>query len=346
MEDHARPCVAVSEAMSPIDDSAKRFRIPASRQPARPPLILSIPEYTYLRDALCGRTGCEAGHVEVREFPDGERYQRLISDVSGRDVVLLAGTISDSATLAFYDLACTVVKYGAQRLTMIVPYFGYSTMERAVLAGEVVTAKCRARLLSAVPKPAMGSRILLLDLHSEGITHYFEGDLTALHLVTKPVICEFARRVGGNDFVLGSTDAGRAKWVVALANMLGVEAGFVYKRRLSGSSTEVMAINADVQGRKVVIYDDMIRTGGSLLGAAKAYRDAGATEISAIATHGLFPGDALKRLQDSGLFSHIACTDSHPRACALAGQGLELISIVDIFAEAVGRGMSVRDQNF
>ncbi len=322
--------------MQSHDENAMRFRVPAPRRPARPPLILSIPEYGYFRDALCSFTGGEAGQVEVEEFPDGERYQRLICDVTGRDVVLVAGTISDSATLAFYDLACTIVTYGAQRLTMVVPYFGYSTMERAVRVGEIVTAKTRARLLSAIPQPAMGNRIMLLDLHSEGITHYFEGNLVALHLVAQPIICEVARRWGGDDFVLGSTDAGRAKHIVHLANDLGVEAGFVYKRRHSGSSTEVMAVNADVKGRKVIIYDDMIRTGGSLLGAAKAYLEAGATEISAIATHGLFPGDALQRIENSGLFAHIACTNSHPRARALASDRLEVLSVAEIFAEAIG----------
>jgi ribose-phosphate pyrophosphokinase len=216
------------------------------------------------------------------------------------------------------------VKNGARRLTLVVPYFGYSTMERAVKSGEVVTAKTRARLLSAVPHAQGGNRILLLDLHQEGIPHYFEGDLTAVHVYAKPVTTAAIRRVGaspgGGDFVLACTDAGRAKWVQSLANDLGVQPSFVFKRRLDGEQTEVTAVSAQVAGKRVVIYDDMIRTGGSLLSAARAYRAAGASSLAAVATHGVLPGESLKKIRDSGLFSAVVCTDSHPRARELAPQ--------------------------
>jgi ribose-phosphate pyrophosphokinase len=91
------------------------------------------------------------GKVEVKDFPDGERYQRIVSDISDKDVILVAGTISDQDTLELYDLACALVKYGARSLDLVIPYFGYSTMERSVKRGEVVTAKTRARLLSSIP---------------------------------------------------------------------------------------------------------------------------------------------------------------------------------------------------
>src|SRR6266545_4856540 len=110
------------------------------------------------------------------------------------------------------------------------------------------------------------------------------------------------------------TGAGRAKRVEHLARDLGVTAAFVYKRRLSGDRTEVADVSAHVRGARVVIYDDMIRTGSSLIAAAAAYRDAGATSIAAVTTHGLFVGDALGRLSSSGLFSALAATNSHPRA--------------------------------
>jgi ribose-phosphate pyrophosphokinase len=204
-------------------------------------------------------------------------------------------------------------------------------MERAVNRGEVVTAKTRAVLLSAIPQASYGNRILLLDLHAEGIPHYFEGGLTAFHVYAKPVLREIITRLGGTDFVLACTDAGRAKWVESLANDVGVTAAFVFKRRLSGSRTEVSALDAQVQGKRVVVYDDMIRTGGSLLGAARAYKQAGATSLAAVTTHGLFPGDSLKKIQDSGLFTSIVCTDSHPRALELAAQGLEVAPVGQLF---------------
>jgi ribose-phosphate pyrophosphokinase len=129
-----------------------------------------------------------------------------------------------------------------------------------------------------------------------------------------------AQALGGSDFVLACTDAGRAKWVESLANDMNVAAAFVYKRRHDGENTEVTGVSAQVDGKRVVIYDDMIRTGGSLINAAQAYRDAGAASIDAVATHGLFPGDSLARLEATGLFGKIVTTDSHPRAVALAAQ--------------------------
>jgi ribose-phosphate pyrophosphokinase len=146
------------------------------------------------------------------------------------------------------------------------------------------------------------------------------------------------RRVGGQEFVLGATDAGRAKLVESLANDLGAEGAFIFKRRHDDGTTEAASMNADVRGRKVVIYDDMIRTGGSLIGAARAYLEAGSTSTAAVATHGVFPNDALQRLEDSGLFTHIVCTDSHPRAHELVGEArLDVVSIAGLLADFLAR---------
>ncbi len=300
-------------------------------------LLYSTGSYDYLRDALVAdarvRGGCVAGAIERTDFPDGERMLRVVESVDGRDVFLIGGTIDDAATLELYDLATGLVSGGARRLTLLIPFFGYSTMERAVRPGEIVTAKARARLLSSIPPASLGNRMLLLDLHSEGIPHYFEGEIRAFHVYAKKIVKDSARELAGQDFVLACTDAGRAKWVESLANDLGVTAAFIFKRRTSGSETEVLSTSAQVEGRTVVIYDDMIRTGGSLRNAAKAYRDAGAARIFAIATHGLFPGDALAKLEASGLFERIVVTDSHPRSRALAAEPLlDVRSVTSVFA--------------
>ncbi len=294
-------------------------------------LIFSTPEYDYLKAALCAGGGHEAGVLYRSHFPDGERYLRIESPVAGRDVVLVGGTISDAAALTLFDLACAAVHYGARRLTLVIPYYGYATMERATRPGEVVTAKTRAELFSAIPPASYGNRVLLLDLHSEGIPHYFEAGLVATHIYAKPILRELIRELGrGEDFVLAATDAGRAKWVESLANDVGVDAAFVFKRRLDGARTEVTATFAQVAGKRVLLYDDMIRTGGSLLGAADAYLRAGATSLAAIATHGVFPGDSFERLRASGRFTDIACTDSHPRALELAPAGLRVASVAPL----------------
>jgi ribose-phosphate pyrophosphokinase len=302
----------------------------------RAQLVLSTASYDYLAADLCA-SGCDRGVVERRTFADGERYLRLDTPVSGRDVVLVGGTVSDADTLELYDLACAVVKYGAMRLSLVIPFYGYSTMERAEKSGEVVTAKTRARLISSIPAASMGNRVILVDLHVPGLAHYFEGGIWPVHLSARPLVLDIARRRGGDDFVLGCTDAGRAKWVESLAIELGVSPAYVYKRR-DGDRTEVTGVSAHVADKPVVIYDDMIRTGGSLLGAAQAYHNAGATAVHAVCTHGLFPGDAVERIRSSGLITTMVCTDTHPRARSFAGAFLEVVAIAPLVAAALADG--------
>ncbi|MEE2788843.1 MAG: ribose-phosphate diphosphokinase [Myxococcota bacterium] len=301
------------------------------------PIVFGIPRYEAYQRDLCAQLHGQLGAVERKQFPDGERYQRLETDVEGRDVVVVGGTIDDEATLCLYDLASTTVTYGARRLSLVVPYYGYSTMERATQPGEAIVAKTRARLFSAIPRAASGNRVFLLDLHSEGIPHYFEGGCTAFHIYAKPLIAPVIRALGGDDYVLGSTDSGRAKWVESLANDLGVEAAFILKRRLSGSETRVTALNASVSNRLVIIYDDMIRSGGSLIGAAQAYRDAGAAGLIAVCTHGVFVDGAYERLSNSGLFDEIVATDSHPTAPRLVDVGLRIVPTAASFVEHLRR---------
>lgn len=306
-------------------------------------LVYSTERYAAMADALCAHDGFLRGSVENKTFPDGERYRCLLGEATGRDVILLGGTVDDSDTLELYDLACGLVHEGCHILTLVIPWFGYQTMERAVKPGEVVTAKTRARLLSSIPIAGSGNRVMLLDLHSEGITQYFSGNIRPVHVYAKSVTLQLLRELAAEPMtrervVLGATDAGRAKWVESLANDLGVDAAFVFKRRLSGDATEVTALAADVRGKTVVIYDDMIRTGGSLLGAARAFKDAGATRIAAVTTHGVFPGESLAKLQKSGLLDAIACTDSHPNAVALAPRFegyLRIESVVEVLADAL-----------
>lgn len=298
-------------------------------------LLFSTTAYEPLAERVQKAGTFQPGRLERRTFPDGERYVRLASEVTARDVILLAGTVSDADTLETYDIASGLVENGARSLTLVIPYFGYSTMERASHPGEVITAKTRARLLSSIPVAPAGSRVLLLDLHSEGVAHYFEGNLRPTHVSGKPVILDALRKVGLDDAVLACTDAGRAKWVESLANDLQLTASFVFKRRLGDRLTEVSAVSAQVEGKHVIIYDDMIRTGSSLLAAARAYKDSGAREMSAITTHGVFPQDALARVADTGLFERIICTDSHPRALQAGHARLQVVSVAGLLASAL-----------
>ena len=273
-------------------------------------LLYTIASYSYMAPSFLAEGELDEGHVERKMFPDGERYLRLLDDAWGRDVVLLGGTPTDLDWLEVYDLGCAISRAGARSLSIVMPYFGYATMERAVHPGEVVTAKTRARLISSIPGCEGGSRVFLFDLHTDGIEFYFEDRHVTHHLYGAPLITELVKRtMGDTPYVLGATDAGRAKWVQSLARTLGVEPAFVYKKRDSSSGAlSVTGINADVVDKDVVVYDDMIRTGSSLVQAGRAYLAAGASRVHAIASHLVLPGDSLEKIRASGVFATVCGT--------------------------------------
>lgn len=282
-------------------------------------VVFSTTPYAYLEHELVKVKGFESGQLTRKIFPDGERSLRIGGELRGRDVVVLGGTFDDAATLELFDLAAGLVGLGVNTLSLVIPYFGYSTQERATRPGEVVTAKARAVLLSAIPRARFTNEAVLIDLHTPGITHYFEGHLHSTHLSAHQIPLAVVRKAQAQGpVVIGCTDAGRAKWVQSLANEAGAPAAFVYKTRQADGRTSVTGVNADVQGRHVLLYDDLVRTGGSLLQAAEAYRKAGATKITGLVTHAVLPGDALKKIQASGLFAELHATDSLPRANELA----------------------------
>lgn len=314
-------------------------------------LLFATQSYSDWAASLQEQVAVEQGEIERKDFPDGEHYNRVVTPVNNRDVFLVSGTINDKETMELFDLANAIVDGGALRLQIILPYFGYSTMERAVLRGDAVKAKYRARLLSnGVPLAPRGNRIYMLDLHAEGIPQYFENGTQATHVYAKSIVMQAARRLAGiygqpilspqdmkvtqrtaAGFVLASTDAGRMKWVESLAKDLGVHPAFSYKERLDGATTTTLGVSGPVKGKFVVIYDDMIRTGSSLMNSARAYLEAGALGCAAIATHAIFPADSLQKIQNSGLFKEIVVTDSHPRSRQLESKFLRVESCAELF---------------
>lgn len=305
-------------------------------------LLFTIPSYAYLEPAFLAAGEFERGEIERKNFPDGERYLRILPDLYGRDVVLLGGTPSDADWLDVFDLACGIARGGARSLFIVMPYFGYSTMERAVKPGEVVVAKTRARLLSAIPAPEGGTHLFLFDLHTDGIEYYLDDRILSRHVYGAPIItAKIADQMTGRPFVLGACDAGRAKWVQSLARDLHVEPAFVYKRRdATSGGTSVTGINADVKGKEVVVYDDMIRTGSSLVQAGRAYLAAGATRVHAIASHLVLPGDAIEKLRASGVFASILGTDSHPGSRKLPSA--DVVSIAPRLVECLDSAVDGR----
>jgi ribose-phosphate pyrophosphokinase len=302
-------------------------------------LLFATSSYEYLRSSFCQGNAFEDGHIETKVFPDGEVYRRIIDDPWGRDVVLLGGTPSDLDWLEIYDLGCGISRAGARSLSLVMPYFGYATMERAVRTGEIVAAKTRARLISAIPPCEGGTRTFLFDLHTDGIEFYFSDAHVTHHIYGAEIITDIVTKItDGTDFVLGATDAGRAKWVESLAHRLSCEPAFVYKRRDSSTGKlAITGVNADVDSKVVVIYDDMIRTGSSLLQAASAYLDAGASDVHAVASHLVLPGDALDRLLADGRIASVNGTDSHPKSAQVRERGGHVASVGPLLASAVER---------
>src|SRR5258708_13698728 len=181
-------------------------------------ILFSIAAYDYLAAELAPLAGAERGRLERSRFPDGERYLRVLDDVNDHDVIVVGGTISDEATLEIDDAASALVEEGAGTMRLVVPWYGYATMERTTKHGEAVTAKTRARLFSSIPPAKLGNQILMLDLHSVGIPYYFERPMHPVHVLAKPLIDQLAHELGGPRFIPGSPDAARPNALGSLSS--------------------------------------------------------------------------------------------------------------------------------
>lgn len=306
----------------------------------------SIPRETLLRlSEAADNMPTEVSHPLAARKP----FSKLKTPVAGRHVVIVAGTINDPDTMDLLRLANAVYEGGALSITMIVPYYGYSTMERKAKFGEAIKAKIRARLLSSVPRCPMGNRIVMCDLHAEAMPGCFEAGLKPVHLYCGKVIVQ-RLAAESQDWVLASADINRIKWVESMAKDGGVDTAYTLKVRKDGE-TRVVGQVGDVGGRAVRMFDDIIRTGGSAIGAAGGYlkppkdgdvQPDGATSVDMIATHGTMPGGALAKLKASGNFRQIIVTDTHPRAVQLATEFPEFLrveSVADIIVDHLtGRG--------
>lgn len=280
--------------------------------------LLSSNHYAYLKQNLLKQNSNFTDiEIETQIFPDGEHYWKISNPqaIRGKPAIYICGTIDDASIFDAYNMSCTLVREGCSELHLVIPYFGYSTMERAVKDGEAVTAKNIARLFSSIPTSAQGNHIYMMDLHSLGTQYYFEGDMHTVHLtswkVIKNIILGF-----GKDSVLASTDMGRAKWIEKMGNELHMDTAYIMKKRISGSQTEVVALNADVKGKDVIIFDDMIRSGSSIINAAEAYKNSGAKDIHVVCVHGVFVNDAIERFKSTEIIKSVSCTNTHPNVFA------------------------------
>ena len=273
--------------------------------------------------------GEELGHPNLVDFASGEIGCELGESVRGADTFVIQThsrpvNASIMEQLIMIDAAR---RASAKSITAVCPFYGYSRQDRKAEGREPITA----RLLADLMGTAGAERIVSVDLHTGQIQGFFDGPVD--HLTALPIFRRYlGERVDG-DAVVVSPDAGRIKVAERLARQLGAGIAMVHKRHAPGAANVVEArdVVGEVAGRTCVIVDDMIDTGGTICAAAEILCDRGAGEIRAVATHGLFSGSALSRLQDSPV-NRVAVTDTLPVAHS---DGLDVLSVARMIAEAV-----------
>lgn len=281
------------------------------------PIVLSTDASGYFAQRIAEQLpSSEIVFVTRKNFGGGERYLRFnVNDdrmvFLGRDVIVVGSTPNDSDLAEICRIGSAVAKYGAHRVIYVIPFFGYSTMERAVKPGEIVTAKICARQLSQLSHGDNRNCFFLLDLHTPGLEHYFEGDCMRFQLYAESVLTDAVSELGLSNFMFGSADLGRPLWVETFAKKFDTSLAFVRKSR-SFETTLVESVIGDVAGQTVIIYDDMIRSAKTLIHAADAYIEQGASAIYAVASHLAFDdAAAVDRLEDS-VIRMVIGTNSHP----------------------------------
>ena len=280
-------------------------------------IIYSTEESAYFAELIGKELGVKPSKIEREEFPDGELYHRLeIADKSelfGQTVIFVSSTQSDKTFDELEKIGHGLAEMGVKRRIFVIPFFGYSTMERAVLPGEMVSAKINARRLSNIPNSDQGNVFLLLDLHVSGILHYFEGDCLRYELSAAELLRQAISDLKLKDFVFGTADLGRVKLTEKLATHFKTSIVFIRKSRdfMEVKAEEVIG---DVKGKNVIIYDDMIRSGGTLLKAAAAYKKQGAAKVYAVLSHLALTDEKAAAKLEKSVLEKVITTNSHPRS--------------------------------
>ncbi|RUM38917.1 MAG: ribose-phosphate pyrophosphokinase [Desulfobulbus sp.] len=243
-----------------------------------------------------------------RQFADGELYHAFPADVSGRDVVLIASTPDDGAHQELIDLIAGCRYWNASSVNVVIPYLGYSTMERAKPeSGEIPKGITRTRQIFRT-RP---DYVAFIDLHSEAVLHAHSGEIRTRHIWTEQLAADKIKQLHIDEPVLVSPDYGFSKRVARLAGLLNCPHTAANKDRYDIDHTIVGQLSSAVKGRTAIICDDMIRTGGSMLQTVERCYEAGAVDVLVMATHLVLAGDARNRFTSAGI-SCIIGTDTYP----------------------------------
>jgi ribose-phosphate pyrophosphokinase len=285
-----------------------------------------------LAQEIADNLGIALGEANLHDFADGQIHCRYDASIRGSDVFIIqthSHRVNDSIMeqLIMIDAA---KRASAHRITAVCPYYGYSRQDRKSTGREPITAKLVADLLSA----AGADRVVSVDLHSGQIQGFFNFPVD--HLTALPVLCEYLAEHNPHELVIVSPDAGRVKVAERFSQHLGSDLAFVHKRRLTNTTNgvearEVIGVVAD---RRCVIIDDLIDTGGTVIAAAERLRNAGATDVWAMATHAVLSEPALERLQ-ADTISRVIVTNTLPLPKDRLIGKVEVLSVAPVIAAAI-----------
>jgi ribose-phosphate pyrophosphokinase len=280
---------------------------------------------------VCEYLGLQPGKVEITRFPDGEIDMKVLEDVRGADVYVVQPTcppVNENLMELLILIDC-LRRASAERITAVVPYYGYARQDRKAEGRVPISAKLVANLITA----AGATRALSVDLHAPQIQGFF--DIPMDHLYAAPVLLDHFKHLGLKDTTVVSPDVGGIKMARAYAKRLNAGLAIVDKRRSGPTEIEAMHVIGEVEGRNVILVDDMISTGTSISEAARACRKEGAKDIYICATHAVFAGKAIEKLSKAPV-KEVVVTDTIPTA-GKEFSNLKVLSIANLLGEAIRR---------
>jgi ribose-phosphate pyrophosphokinase len=284
-----------------------------------------------LAEGICKAIGVPLGEATVKCFPDGESFVKINENIRGADVYLIQSTCppSNHHLMELLIMIDAARRASANRITAVIPFYGYARQDRKDQPRVPITAKLVANLLVA----AGANRVLTMDLHSQQIQGFF--DIPVDHLYASPVLFDyFKTKVSTTNLVVCSPDVGGMKMAAAYADLLGAGLGMVAKKRTSATKVEAINLVGDVKDCDVLLVDDITETAGTLTAAAKILRDNGARTVRAAVSHCVLNDIAYERLS-SGLIDELITTNSVP--IETRGLPITVLSVADLLGQAIVR---------
>ncbi len=295
--------------------------------------IFSGNAHPQLAKDICKVLKVSLGGAFVGRFSEGEIRVKINDNVRGKDVFIIQPTCppTNDNLMELLILIDALRRASAQRITPVIPFYGYARQDRKDQPRVPITAKLVANLLTV----AGAGRILTMDLHAGQIQGFF--DIPLDHLFAVNIVVDYFKLKKIDNLVIVSPDVGGIKMARAYAKRMSAGLAIVDKRRVSPDKTEAMHILGEVKGKDAVIVDDLIATGSSLMEAVEALKEAGAKEVYAAVSHGVLSADALKRVDSCRALKELVITDSIPLSNDKKHPKIKVLSIAGLLAEAIKR---------